>query len=234
MAHTQVFISSTYVDLKKLREDIFDFVTGMGMHPVLNEKGGIFFDWKSPLDISCYNAVAESDIYVLIIGGRYGSPSSEPRKRPRKHGIQLYNSVTRNEYSAAIKADIPIFIFVDQAVATTYDTYIKSGKNLSIPYAHVDNPQIFRLLDFVYSQRRNNFLEVYRSTEDIKDTLRRQWAGMLHDYLQKRRSFKDAHSERDVHVNAYKFFYFRRIRSLSLRALANLSGVDRDEIARLV
>ncbi len=225
MSHPKVFVSSTYVDLRGLRTQLETFIKKFGLTPVLFEKGGIYFDWTLPFDISCYNEIPHCDIYVLIIGGRYGSPASSETKK-RGLGITKFNSVTKNEYRKAEEVDMPIFIFVDNQVLTTYKTYCRNGRKLDVEYAIVDNPLIFRLLDDIYSRKRNNFIQGYSSIEDITTFLRDQWAGMLHDYIQKK--MRQKIGEKEIRINAYKLFYYRYSRSLSFTALSHLSG-DREE-----
>ena len=76
MSNPSVFISSTFVDLRHIREHVSSFVVEMGYQPRLFEKGGIGFDYQKPLDESCYEAVSECDMFVLIVGGRYGAPAT--------------------------------------------------------------------------------------------------------------------------------------------------------------
>lgn len=93
----QVFISSTYVDLKEERNEVMAalleldcFPSGMELFPAADDN-----QWeviKSIID-SC-------DYYVLILGGRYGSVN--------KDGI----SYTELEYDYAIKKGIPTISFL--------------------------------------------------------------------------------------------------------------------------
>jgi hypothetical protein len=46
----RVFISSTYLDLREIRDHVRDFVFEYGYEPVLFDKGGVFFDHNKPLD----------------------------------------------------------------------------------------------------------------------------------------------------------------------------------------
>jgi hypothetical protein len=130
---------------------------------------------------------------VLIVGGRYGTPSSG--KQPlsaedRDKAYKVYNSITRREYEAARKKDIPIFIFVEKNVLAEHRTYKANRDNSSIHYAHVDNIGIFQLLDDILVQTRNNYIKDFEKFDDIATWLRDQWAGLFADFLTKKSSEK--------------------------------------------
>ena len=55
MAKPRVFLSSTYYDLKHVRERIERFLVNFGMEPVLFENDNVTFEFNKPLDLSCYN-----------------------------------------------------------------------------------------------------------------------------------------------------------------------------------
>jgi len=76
MARPRVFVSSTYYDLKHLRSSLENFVESLGFDAILSEKGKIAYTPDLPLDESCYREVGTADIFVLIVGGRYGTEVS--------------------------------------------------------------------------------------------------------------------------------------------------------------
>jgi hypothetical protein len=189
MAKPRVFVSSTYFDLKHIRNSLEAFIEGLGYEPVLFESGDIPFKHDQPIDKSCYAEISYCHILVLIIGNRYGSPSplTESITMEGKEKLyQKYNSVTKEEYDTARKRDIPIFIFVDKSVLAEYETFKKNRENASITYAHVDSVNIFRLLDAIMLQERNNFVRGFEKFDDIADWLRDQWAGIFADHLAQR------------------------------------------------
>jgi hypothetical protein len=96
----QVFVSSTYVDLKDARSAVFDTLTkidcipaGMEVFPAFDEEQLEYI--KSIID--------DSDYYILIIGGRYGSVSAD--------GV----SFTEKEYDYAVSKNIPVLSFIHSA-----------------------------------------------------------------------------------------------------------------------
>jgi hypothetical protein len=96
----QVFVSSTYVDLKEARSSVFDTLTkidcipaGMETFPAFDEEQLEYI--KAIID--------DSDYYILIIAGRYGSQGVD--------GI----SFTEKEYKHAVSKGIPVLSFIYSA-----------------------------------------------------------------------------------------------------------------------
>lgn len=52
MAAPRVFISSTYYDLRHVREDIGNFIKSMGYEPVMHDKGGVTYAQSETLEAS--------------------------------------------------------------------------------------------------------------------------------------------------------------------------------------
>ena len=68
MARPKVFISSTFYDLKQIRNDLDVFIKDMGYDPVLNERGNIPYGSTEKLEDYCYKEIDQVDILVSIIG----------------------------------------------------------------------------------------------------------------------------------------------------------------------
>jgi hypothetical protein len=96
---------------------------------------------------------------------------------------ERYNSITRAEYEKARKNGMPIFIFVDKGVYSEYQTYKRNRENESIKYSHVDNINIFKLLDDILSQKLGHYIKDFEKFEDIESWLTEQWAGLFTNYL---------------------------------------------------
>ncbi|MBU0611193.1 MAG: DUF4062 domain-containing protein [Armatimonadetes bacterium] len=184
MAKPRVFVSSTYFDLKHIRTSLERFIESLGYEAVGFERGNIAYTHEAPLDQSCYRDVRNSDIFVLIVGGHYGSPASTD-KSATTDAPEAYDSVTKQEYKAAVEQDIPIYILVERQVYTEYQTYCRNRSKPDVDWAQVDSEGVYRLLDEILAQPRNNPVHEFDASRDIEDWLREQWAGYFRELLQR-------------------------------------------------
>jgi len=187
VAKPRIFVSSTYYDLKHIRASLELFITSLGFEPILSEKGDITFTPDRPLDESCYREAKNSDIYVLIIGGRYGSEVSRGKKRGEtKSFYERYDSITKEEYKAAATENIPIYILIEKSVYSEYQTYLKNKDRNDIVYAHADSVNIFKLIEEILAQKQNNPVQTFERHSDIESWLREQWSGLFREMLRTR------------------------------------------------
>lgn len=185
MARPRVFVSSTYYDLKHLRSSLENFVESLGFDAILSEKGQIAYTPDVPLDESCYREVGNADIFVLIVGGRYGSEVSAGKKSLPKTFYERYNSITRGEYRSAVDRDVPIYVLVERSVHAEYETFLRNKDNQKIVYAHVDSVNVFELIESIIGQARNNPIQQFDKYSEIELWLREQWAGLFRELLQR-------------------------------------------------
>lgn len=94
----QVFVSSTYEDLREERKTVIEALLQMNCFPVGMEYFNAADD--SQWDVIT-SLIDECDYYVLIVAGRYGSIEAAT-------GI----SYTQKEYEYAIKKNIPVISFI--------------------------------------------------------------------------------------------------------------------------
>ena len=194
MASPRVFISSTFYDLQHIRTSLEGFVERLGYEAVLSEKGRIAYDPDIPLDKSCYRESASCDIFVLILGGRYGSAASGEDIASRPDFYERYQSITKKEYDSACSRDVPIYILVERTVFSEYEIYKKNKDNESINYAHVDSINIFRLLEEILGKSRNNPVFQFDRHTEIEEWLREQWAGLFRELINRRSEQKQLSS----------------------------------------
>ena len=105
----QIFISSTYEDLKEERKKVQDVILAMYQFP-------IGMEMFSAADEDQWEIIREtidsSDYYVLIIGHRYGSVIKE--------GEYAGISYTQKEFRYALEKKIPVLaFFIDNSVSIT-------------------------------------------------------------------------------------------------------------------
>jgi len=179
MANPKVFVSSTCYDLKYIRENLKYFIRTLGYEPVLSEDGNVYYNPKGHTHDSCIDEIPNCQIFVLIIGGRYGGKYKETE-----------HSITNAEYKEAIRLKIPIFTLVEQSVYSDHNVFTKNKKNVDIDYTKiiypsVDNNLIFSFIDEVRRNTINNAIVPFRNFSDIEDYLRKQWAGMMYSFLTK-------------------------------------------------
>ncbi|OON69106.1 DUF4062 domain-containing protein [Hymenobacter sp. CRA2] len=194
----RVFISSTYYDLKYVRENLEHFIKQYGFDSVLFESGNVTFEHGKKLDISCYNEVDLCQLMILIVGGRYGSASSnESQAKIRKKYDEQYISITRKEFETAQKNGIPIFVFIDKNVHSEYQTFKRNEEIFNslkkdfekkhkhqkdekyFDFAYVDSTNVFKFIDAIIHLPTKTF----EKSEEIIEYLRSQLAGMFFLYL---------------------------------------------------
>jgi len=172
MAIPRVFISSTCYDLKYIRENLKFFVKTIGYEPVLSEDGDVFYNPKLHTHDSCVTEIETCQLFVLIIGGRYGGQFKDSDK-----------SITNKEFESAIKLKVPIFALVESGVYGEHHLFVKNRTNKSIDYPSVDNINIFDFIDQVRKNVINNAVVSFNDFSDIEAYLKKQWAGMMYYYL---------------------------------------------------
>jgi len=115
----QIFVSSTYEDLKEARQQVIETIIDMHHMPAAMEQFP-----ASPEDQFSYikRIIADSDYYVLIIGGKYGSIEPESGK-----------SYTQLEYEYAIEKEVPVLVFIrrhNKMLASEIETDVEKQKKL--------------------------------------------------------------------------------------------------------
>lgn len=183
----RIFVSSTFYDLKYVREDLKSFIENYGFEPLLFEEGDIGYEPGKQLDESCYDAMRSSDFVVLIIGGQYGSNATKQETDKKENFI----SITHNEYRSALEKHIPIFAFIDSKVHTEYEVYKANAENIKrvrhfMKFRATKDIRVFDFIQAVYNAGGISVTE-FTKVSDIKDFLSKQWADMMKNYLVQRR-----------------------------------------------
>lgn len=142
----QIFVSSTYTDLKEERQAAVEAILKSGNIPAGME---LFTAGdKSQLD-TITRWIDDSDVYMLILGGRYGS--IEPTTG---------NSYTEVEYDYAKSNNKPLFAVVISEKFLN-EKIKKEGQSV----IEIDNPQKYKQFK---EKVLKNISEFYDSPKDIK------------------------------------------------------------------
>src|SRR5690348_260278 len=136
----RVFVSSTFYDLRHVRDNIRRFLDECGYQALLSEHSSFPVNPTDSAIENCKEQVTkEADILVLVIGRQYGSIDKATLK-----------SITNLEYLAARAKRIPIYAFIDKTVDPLLQLWrADPGVDLS---SQVETPA---LLHFISDVRSN-------------------------------------------------------------------------------
>ena len=186
MAKPRIFISSTYFDLRNIRSDLERYIKERNYDAILNEKGHIAYSNTKRLEEYCYKEIANCDILISIIGGRFGSNAFE---------TDGY-SISQKELKTAFDQGKQVYIFIEKSVLHEYRTYEKNKDDISIlekiKFSAVDNIKIYEFLDEVFSLPVNNQFTGFETSNDIIYYLQEKWASLFQSLLQ------DASKQKDI------------------------------------
>ncbi|WP_371194065.1 HAD-IB family phosphatase [Glaciecola sp. SC05] len=223
MAKPRIFVSSTYVDLKDIRGELARFIEEHGYEPVVFEKDSVPFGLNETLEESCYEEVTKCSMVILIIKSRFGSSSM------MASGDKRHFSITRNEYATAIREGIPAFVFIDINTFSEYQTYSSQENRKRFVFKHMENKNLALFIEEVCSEGNMRFIYQFNDLDSIKETLKKQWAGLFNKYLENEKSFA-LRSQSEVAINSFKLFFFRRNLGISQKELASRSRLKEREI----
>lgn len=195
MAIPRVFLSSTCYDLSEVRDSIGNAIKSFGFDPCLSDHGDVFYHPDLHTHVSCANEIANCQLFILIIGGRFGgSYVADPSK-----------SIVNAEYAAARELNIPVFTFVKRDVLDDHRFYKKNKEKPGLKdfdFPSIDKQdtaeQIFQFIDDVRLAKVNNGFFPFEYAREIEALLKKQWAGMFFDFLQQRRLGDEYQHQRKV------------------------------------
>ncbi|HDV1707549.1 TPA: DUF4062 domain-containing protein, partial [Escherichia coli] len=165
------------------------------------------YDPRQHTHTSCIDEVSSADVVVLIIGSRFGGkvvPEAltkvdfdslqEPGKTieflKKKENI----SITQLEILKAIESGIPIFTFVDNAVWHDHSLYERNKdkgiiKDIIFPSIEKNETAVFvfEFINFLRQRAKGNSLFPFSKTQDIEETLRKQWSFLFQRLIHEQR-----------------------------------------------
>lgn len=177
-----VFVSSTCYDLKQIREDLKDFFEeNYGFQTMLSEFDSFPIDpCKGTFENCIENVDKAADVFVLIIGNRYG------------YVMESGKSITNLEYLHAKAKGIPIYVFVDKQLYDNMRIW-RSNKDANF-MGVVDNPKIFEFVSGIYDESKQ-WIYTYDSVRDIKMALKQQLSLVFFDGLTLKRLSGDSYNK---------------------------------------
>lgn len=179
-----MFISSTCYDLSQVRADLRDFLVSLGIEPIMSEFDTFPIDPAKDTVANCVDVVkSRADIFLLIVGGRYGSTNGAGK------------SITNLEFIEAQAKRIPKYVFVKRSVLDLLPIWrANPSGNFS---SAVDSVSVF---EFVSSFRDSGEVWVFSfdTAQDISSTLRTQLSYLLSEGLDLRLKFQDIPFGQDV------------------------------------
>ena len=172
-----VFVSSTCFDLGQVRSDIRTLIQKLGLEPILSEYDSFPVSPDMDTISNCLRNVREkADIFVLIIGGRYGFQTENGK------------SITNLEYLEAKKKGIPIYVFVNSSVMNILPIW-KNNPEADFS-SHVENQKVLEFVGSV-SHFKSNWVYKFESASDIKSVLLQQIPYLFMDSLEARKKLTD-------------------------------------------
>ena len=155
----KIFISSTVFDLTNEREAAYNAVNKVGGFPVMSERT---MEAQSTDSLTaCLSKVLESDIYVLILGARYGW---QPEGK---------ESITELEYQTAISQKLPILVintsYLKEALQKEFEGRVESKYfRKSVKNALELETELEKALKTEIDKKQNEF---FNNTEPVYSNL---------------------------------------------------------------
>ena len=209
MATPRIFVSSTCYDLQEIRFQLRHFVQEFGYEPVMSEFDDIFYNYELHAQDSCLEEISKCQLFILVVGNNYGSIYHK-----EKEEIPSPDSVTLTEFRKALETDIYKHIFINKFVDYDYKNYkraldkvfLKQFKEKNIPTEKIESTKlvikkefdqtypfpydsyryVFYFLDIIIELKEGNAYNTFESFGDIKESLKKQWAGFMHENLSKK------------------------------------------------
>jgi hypothetical protein len=206
MATPRIFVSSTCYDLQEIRFQLRNFISEFGYDAVMSEFDDIFYGYDKHVQDSCLDEISKCQLFVLVIGNNYGSFYHQ-----EKQEVKIPDSVTLREFRKALEIKIPKHIFVNKYVDYDYKNYKRALDKETLKHFQENNvpddktaevkaqikkdfdktfffpfesyKYVFYFLEIVYEQKENNAINTFETFIDVKDSLRKQWAGFMYESL---------------------------------------------------
>lgn len=173
MAKLNIFVSSTCYDLSQIRDDIKQCIIELGHNPILSELKEFPINPNLSNSENCINAVKnEADIFVLLIGNKYGSV------------LESGKSITNTEFITALEKGIPIYTFALKQMTALLPVW---ERNPDMDLANiVDSKKVF---EFLVDVRKKSGLWnfEFEKAQDVTEILKSQLSNLFCEALKVKR-----------------------------------------------
>lgn len=160
----EVFLSSTYSDLKDLRTQIADFLGRRGMKVIRSEDADFPRSSGAHRHDICLKRVNEMPNFLLVVDGRAGKPYSGAKREYR--GL----TITHAEAREAFKKRRGWNCFVRHDVLTKYEVWAHNKRREDIEFEGVDK-KVFLLLDEIEGLGKWN--QIFDNPKDLMASLKK-------------------------------------------------------------
>jgi hypothetical protein len=176
MSKTKIFISSTCYDLSQVRDDIRNSILGIGHTPYLSDYPSFpIIPDLTNLENCKRNVRENTDIFILVIGGRYGSLDITSNK-----------SITNLEYESAKQYGIESFIFVNDTILSILPIW---EKNPDADFSsYVDSVEVFKFIQGIKNEQK--WIFTFNKASEIVNTIKDQLSVYLMYLIDKKRGNK--------------------------------------------
>lgn len=169
----KIFVSSTYEDMIPFRKAVLDAITGLEQSPIGMEH--FVSSSENSLDV-CLSDVRRCNLYVLLVGMRYGSIDEDTGK-----------SFTELEYEEALRNNIPVLPFViDENECPVLPKFVDDGSNAE------------KLRAFKKRLNSSHLVSRFKSADDLKQLVIRSVEKQIQQAVEKESEDKIASSNEDV------------------------------------
>ena len=107
-----------------------------------------------------------------------------------------------NEIQNAIKNKKKVYIFIANDVYTEHRTYLLNKDTGTFKSAYTDDIRIHEFIAELNQTVKNHMIVSFETTDQIIDTLKAQFAGLLQNLLQREASMTDAKTAYDLQESA--------------------------------
>lgn len=206
MATPRIFVSSTCYDLQEIRFQLRYFINEFGYDAVMSDFDDIFYSYESHVQDSCLEEISKCQLFLLVVGNNYGSFYHQDKQEDK-----IPDSITLREFRKALEVKIFKHIFINKYVDYDYKNYkraleketliyfqkndvkdsqieitkqeIKKTFDESYHFAYDSYKYVFYFMDVIYDLKENNAISAFESFADIKENLKKQWAGFMYESL---------------------------------------------------